>query len=289
MRRTTSTNVRSKFSTSIKSDKNSITRRSIIIPAVLKIPATASSSVGYLAWFSINTTPEFIALAKIYNQFRLCKVRTRFNPKPFYDTASPTYVTASGVVAHEPTSDGNDVTLNDTFDLLSYSSSKLWASTSMGSDRFLSLQYNAPLTDTLSTGTSFGDSSSGQWVATQQVQNLAGNTIFSATLPDSATRATGDITVLQMVNEFSVEFREPHINSVSLSSIRAYNVLSVQQELKHAHTDVSGPIVVQEEKEGSKRILPPQLVVSTPLVQSINQPPSTEGGWFRVAPVQLKR
>jgi len=189
--------------------ERSVVRRQLQYVSNLTVPTNASTAIGSINWSAVTAVQEFKELSDLYAQCRITRVTTRFSPQSFHPTSSPTYVPIAGCVAHDVTSQGVLSTPASWADFAMMTPHRLWASSGMGSGKWMSLSYRAPLTNAQDFGNTAETFAPGQWASSQYYGNVAGTTYYSVMTQNGVTNTTLSNQVLQVIQMFSVEFREP--------------------------------------------------------------------------------
>jgi len=185
-------------------------------------------------------------------------VQANFVPFNFVDNTSPTYGEVTGIVLHDPTSQLS-LAPSNIFNLSESKWSKLFASGSFGNTSWKKVNYRAQLSNVMQLNNAFAGAVAGCWSPTDQATDLAGNTIFAASTRDAAT-STSDVTVLQVILKFLVEFRQPKGPDVNPESNKFAQVME-----RVDYT--SKPKVLSNVTNGKPEIvgLVPQGIMRTPV------------------------
>jgi len=208
---------------------NSVVKRTFQYVISMSIPHNTPMMLGSVAWAAASFSTEFKELMDLYAQCRLVGVRSDYAPQAFHASTSPTYVSVVGAIAHDPS--GTAISGTVTYDNLTLlPKHRLFSSTGFGDMKWSKLNYKASLSNVLvPTGTG---PSAGVWGNTNDFATLIGTTYVAAETQNSHVHTTEDVEILQLIQYFDIEFREPIADrGVAVSSRLQPTYLSTSRPL----------------------------------------------------------
>jgi hypothetical protein len=200
-------NRRKAITTPERADRSIVTRE-FSIELQLVEAKNGTQTVGYTVWgTTLAAHPDFKEMAGLYKQCRVTGISSKYSPSPMVTTASGPMPT-TGAVYHDPTSDMS-VAL-DPLDYLSCRGAKAWSSEGNASRTgWMRCNYRPRLVNTMNFSASTQTMSPGEWIASEHMTDLSGQTIFTSQTTSRLVNSTVDVIVLQIIMCYVCQFKDP--------------------------------------------------------------------------------
>lgn len=187
---------------------NSIVTREFSIELQLVEAKNGTQSVGYTIWgATLSAHPDFKEMAGLYKQARVTSVTAQYSPSPMVTTASGSMPTC-GAIYHDPTQDMS-VAL-DPLDYASCRGAKKWSSEGNASRTgWMSCAYRPKLVSTMNFSLSTQTMSTGEWISSEHMTDMSGQTIFTSQTTSRLTNTAADVIVMQILMRYVCQFKDP--------------------------------------------------------------------------------